>query len=215
MTWRNASEGKGMDVNVDSADSRQDSRRGKARAPLAVRAVLGALAALALALALVAGANMVGRSSLSAATDSLRTNIAQAGQEDVDLSVLAARQRQLDAQFADASAMDWLLLPSLREAIASNAAVSRTLSERIDEEISRQEGRDTDQTDKGRDGGDTDDSAQNGTKGLSEEQRQQVEDLLKANQSSGSANQPTGGDTSETGNQIPGSTTGDQNVKPW
>ncbi|MBM6698852.1 cell surface protein [Bifidobacterium pullorum subsp. saeculare] len=186
--------------------------RRRARAPLAARIALGVAAALLAAVATLAGVNLAADSSYGQATATLTSNLKQAAKDDADLDTLEASQRQTDAQFADAQALSPVLAPPLRDAIARNAEVSRTLTERIAKARQQAKGQ-----------ADTSEKlaaqAQNGGGqggGLTAEQRRQVEDLLASNQRSAppSDGQGDAGDESgERGSQ--GDQTSSQTAKPW
>lgn len=188
------------------------------RAPLAVRIALGLVAALALAFAALTAVNLVAMTHFNQATASLQANIAAAGKPDADLATLAASQQQTDAQFGQAGSADPVLLPQLRESIESNTAVSRTLSERLNRELARQQGSDSSKTknDSSESGTGKDGTGKNsGSSGLSDEQRRKVEEMLKANQRSTPAKPGTSGDSKQDGGASKDGNTANKDVKPW
>lgn len=167
----------------------------QARASLAIRIVMIAIAVMALAFAVLAGLNISASARFNQATASLNSNLKQAARSDADLDALNASQQQTDAQFEDAARLNLALLPQLREAISANAAVSSKLTQRIKQELAAQQGGN---------------SANSGsdTSGLTDEQKKQVEELLKANQQSTDTNPSTNTQTDK-GNKK------QQTAKPW
>ena len=176
------------------------------RASLAVRVTLVVLAVVALCMAAVSGLNLLAAARFNQATAALNSNLASASKDDTDLDALSAAQQQTDAQFQDAGAFGFLLLPQLRQSIETNAEVSRQLSQRTQQQIVEQKGlaqSDGKQT--------TSDNAGSGDAksggALSDEQKKQVEDLLKANQ------QSTPSDSTEQNNE--NDSKNNQTPKPW
>lgn len=167
----------------------------QARASLAIRIVMIAIAVIALAFAVLTGLNISASARFNQATASLNSNLKQAARSDADLDALNASQQQTDAQFEDAARLNLALLPQLREAISANAAVSSKLTQRIKQELAAQQGGN---------------SANSGsdTSGLTDEQKKQVEELLKANQQSTDTNPSTNTQTDK-GNKK------QQTAKPW
>lgn len=189
-------------------------KRRTARAPLPVRILLTALAALALAVTGVAAVNLVAVSKFNQATASLNANIEAANRDDADWDAINATQQQTDAQFDDAGAWGFLLMPQVRSALKTNAKVSSTFTKRTRQEVAKTGGNTSDRQAKAA----QQDSGQDGTKqggGLTAQQRKQVEDLLKANQQS----TPSTGDSSSTGKNDDadqsGTITTNETVKPW
>ena len=123
---------------------------------------------------------------------------------NADLSTLCARQQNADARFADAAAWSALLLPQVKDVIDTNASVSATLTERINAQLQKQQNTETSnaQTTPGSDGN----AKQSG--GLTQEQRKQVDDLLKSNQQSNSQNGSKGGKGKSSSNT-------NSTTKPW
>lgn len=167
----------------------------QARASLAIRIIMIAIAVIALAFAVLTGLNISASARFNQATASLNSNLKQAARSDADLDALNASQQQTDAQFEDAARLNLALLPQLREAISANAAVSSKLTQRIKQELTAQQGGN---------------SANSGsdTSGLTDEQKKQVEELLKANQQSTDTNPSTNTQTDK-GNKK------QQTAKPW
>ena len=175
----------------------------QARASLAMRIVMIAIAVIALAFAVLAGLNISASARFNQATASLNSNLKHA---------LNASQQQTDAQFEDAARLNLALLPQLREAISANAAVSSKLTQRIKQELAAQQGGNSANSGSdtnGVEGGNgTKDSTANDTSGLTDEQKKQVEELLKANQQSTDTNPSTNTQTDK-GNKK------QQTAKPW
>ena len=183
-----------------------------ARAPLSVRIAMAALAIVALAAAGFAMMNLATAARFNQATTSLSANIAAASKENADLSTLKASQQQVDEQFGHAGPADSLLLPGLRSALASNRQVSNALTARITEELNQQRGNggtDAQNPDAGKTSGSEDtDKAQKGG-ALTDDQKRQVEELLKANQQSTPAPETT--DTTKQKS----ADTKQSDTKPW
>ena len=181
---------------------RQATKGAEARAPFAARAAVAVLAVLALALSMLASVNLNAVLRFNEATAGLYEHLDAAAQSNVDLDALAAGQRQTDAQFEDAAALEPVLLPVVREAIERNRETSATLTERVDRALREQKGESS--------SSDTvDGSGRDARKGdgLTDEQKRQVEDLLKANQqSTPSQSDENGGDSDVSRNDT---------VKPW
>lgn len=183
----------------------------QARASLAIRIVMIIIAVMALAFAVLAGLNISASARFNQATASLNSNLKQAARSDADLDALNASQQQTDAQFEDAARLNLVLLPQLREAISANAAVSSELTQRIKQELAAQQGGNSANSGSGTnsaEGGTAKDSTTNGTSGLTDEQKKQVEELLKANQQSTDTNPSTNTQTDK-GNKK------QQTAKPW
>lgn len=194
----------------DAAASGSGARR-KARAPLSIRILLGVCAAILMAVATLAGVNLLAGTQYDQATQSLVSNLNLAAKDDADLDTLAARQQQTDARFADASTLAVVCLPQLKHAISTNAAISHTLTTRIEQARKGNAHTATAQElaaqalKQGGQGG-----------GLTAEQRRQVEDLLKANrQSSPSTDSTTGQGTDQSNPGSKGKESTSQPAKPW
>lgn len=178
------------------------------RASLAVRITLVSLAVLALCAAGVAGVNLIAVTQFNQATAALHSNLTEANTSTTDLDALSASQQQTDAQFQDAGALSFLLLPQLKQSIETNAQVSRQLSQRTQQQIDKR-------NELAQDSGqqatsdDAESSSAKNTAGLSDEQKKQVEELLKANQ------QSTPSDASEQHEEDTSGTENSQTAKPW
>ncbi len=183
----------------------------KARASLAIRVIMAVIAVAALAFAVLAGLNISASARFNQATTSLNRNLKQASQDDADLDALNASQQQTDAQFEDVARLNIALLPQLRQAIAANATVSAELTKRIGQELAAQRGTDTTNGNSGSaetEGATTKDSKNSNGSGLTDEQKKQVEELLKANQQSTDTNPSTNTQTDKANKK-------QQTAKPW
>lgn len=185
----------------------------RARASLAVRVAMVVIAVAALAFAVLAGLNVASSARFNQATSSLNANLKLATKNDADLDALKASQQQTDAQFEDAARLDAVLLPQLRQTIESNTRVSAELTKRIEQELAKQRGENSDTNSSGTSGeleGAVTDSKDNRKNdgGLTDEQKKQVEELLKANQQSTDTNPSTNTQTDK-GSKKP------QTSKPW
>ena len=178
----------------------------KVRAPLSTRIALIIVAVFAVLGLACTTVNLYAVYLYNQATESLQTNLETAADDTADLQMLSLQQEQVDSQFDEAGAMSFTLLPQVREAIEQNAATSQELTERLAEELADQ------QSDS-----ESDDSSsstalddENSTaSGLTDEQRQQVEDLLESNQASTSSNSDADDDASSDDEKETSS------VKPW
>jgi hypothetical protein len=149
------------------------------------------------------------------ATQSLNANLRAAASPEADLGTLKTRQQQTDAQFVDAQTFAPLLLPAAKTPIQANAKISQTLSARIAKALDQQNKQDD---------GAANNSAANpagaGTpsptpsSALNDEQRNKVEDMLKANQSKPSDAAQGGSTTTHESDAGQGSGT-DAGAKPW
>ena len=168
-------------VKKREANGREAKDRAVARTPLWSRILIGIVAMACLCAGIAAGANLI-----------------------ADLSTLSALQQKADARFADAAAWSALLLPQVKDVIDTNASVSATLTERINAQLQKQQNTETSnaQTAPGSDGN----AKQSG--GLTQEQRKQVDDLLKSNQQSNSQNGSKGGKGKSSSNT-------NSTTKPW
>ena len=179
-------------------------RRAVARTPLWSRILIGIVAMACLCAGIAAGANLIAVTAFDDATSQLNGNLKAASKDDADLSTLSALQQKADARFADAAAWSALLLPQVKDVIDTNASVSATLTERINAQLQKQQNTETSnaQTTPGSDGN----AKQSG--GLTQEQRKQVDDLLKSNQQSNSQNGSKGGKGKSSSNT-------NSTTKPW
>ena len=184
-------------VKKREANGREAKDRAVARTPLWSRILIGivAMACLCAGIAVTA---------FDDATSQLNGNLKAASKDDADLSTLSALQQKADARFADAAAWSALLLPQVKNVIDTNASVSATLTERINAQLQKQQNTETSnaQTAPGSDGN----AKQSG--GLTQEQRKQVDDLLKSNQQSNSQNGSKGGKGKSSSNT-------NSTTKPW
>lgn len=188
------------------------STRTVARAPLPMRVALIVLAVAVACLAALTVVNLSAAVLHDEATQALERNVADAADDTSNLEMLRIRQEQVDAQFEDAGRYGMALLPALRSSIETNAAVSQALTQRIQEELDRQQQGDADTTD-------SSDPQEDGTTseggGLTEEQRRHVEELLQSNQSSTPAE--SSGTDPQDGDSANGGDSGESTVesKPW
>lgn len=188
-------------------------KSGSARAPLAVRVAMVVIAVVMAAAAAWAAINLYAAVSCNDAARTLEQNVSDASQDAADLEMLRIRQQQVDDQLDDMQLFSALLLPQIRHAVEGNLNTSRQLTQRTQEEIDRQQqgGTDDQQADQPIDGQDAEELLSGG--GLTEEQRQRIEELLQSNQSS------TPSESTETSEAEDSDATGDGNeqteVKPW
>ncbi|MDF7663658.1 DUF6466 family protein [Bifidobacterium sp. ESL0763] len=172
--------------------------RRKAMAPLAVRITLGVFAAAFLAGAGLVCANISAISTYNQATTSLNQTIATYNNPESDLQSLKTRQDQIDQQFESADTFAPLLLPQVRSSIKANRTVLHSMSKKTSKKLAVQQGKGG-QAGAGRPG-----QSSNEAPGLSDEQRKQIEQTLKANQPASGA-QKDGKTTTDEGNK----------AKPW
>lgn len=189
---------------------RHGEARPAARAALGVRVLLAVIAVVALGVAGIAGVNLVAVMRFNQATMTLNENLRNAERDDVDLDALGAGQQQVDAQFDDAQALSFLLIPQVREPISRNATVSRKLTTRTTQKIAEQKGQTTTDADQQAAEAGTGSGSSGKGGGLTAKQRQQVEELLKANQQSTPSQSTT--KQEDTAQQDQSST---QSTKPW
>ncbi|MBW3091567.1 cell surface protein [Bifidobacterium sp. 82T10] len=197
-------------ADPSGADTALGSDARRARAGLPVRIMLGALAALALAVTVLAAVNLRAVTAFNQATSSLHEHIAAARSDTPDWSKLSAVQEQTDAQFDEAEAADAVLLPGIRESIAANAAVSDQLTALVKQHLAAQQGGDGNAGDNGAAGTDKQGQSSDSSGALTDEQRKQVEDLLKANEQSTPSDKGKGTSKESTVTNNTGNTN-----KPW
>ncbi|WEV71870.1 DUF6466 family protein [Bifidobacterium sp. ESL0790] len=174
--------------------------RRKAVAPLPVRVTIAVVAVLLLAVAGFMGANISAINTYNQATNSLNQAISAYNNPDSDLQGLKTQQEQIDQEFQSASALDPLLLPSVKSSIQANRDVSQKLTQKTTKKLAKQEGK-ANANGTGRTG-----HSSNEAPGLSDEQRKQIEETLKANQpASGSQNNNSSSGTKDDSNK----------AKPW
>ena len=195
---------KKREANGRAANGREAKDRAVARTPLWSRILIGIVAMACLCAGIAAGANLIAVTAFDDATSQLNGNLKAASKDDADLSTLSALQQKADARFADAAAWSALLLPQVKDVIDTKASVSATLTERINAQLQKQQNTETSnaQTTPGSDGN----AKQSG--GLTQEQRKQVDDLLKSNQQSNSQNGSKGGKGKSSSNT-------NSTTKPW
>ena len=181
----------------------------KAKAPLAVRIALVALAVVLLFVSLLAVVNLTAMGNYNQATQRLNENIKLVQQEDADLDKQYASQQQTDAQFEDAGAFRALLLPSLREGIDYNSNISSQLTKLMEQQLSAIDEQSSADTTQDSIGG----TAESGTAGgsLSDEQLKKVEELLKQNASSTQSD----GSDDPSGSATTGNESDSSQAKPW
>ena len=179
--------------NDGSANTRM-----RAKCPLWARIVLACGAVLLLLVAGVAAVNLSASITFNQATASLNANIK------------AAQQQQTDAQFNEAGRMRTLLLPQVKDAIDTNASISSELTKiTLKQAEAQNSGSDSGQAQSAQQ---SENSSSNAKKGgaLTDEQKKQVEELMKANQqSTDTQSNTTQSEQKATQNKGTGAT------KPW
>lgn len=201
----------GTDMRVTNA-----ARTASFRAALPVRILLIVVAVAALVTAGLALTNLVAVGQFNQATATLTRNIKAADKEDADLATLKASQQQTDAQFREAATLEAALLPNVRSSLRTNTEISRQLTALIERRLAEQQGSSSSGNGTDGSGSGSDDTgaatkdqnnASNGP-ALTDQQRAQVEQLLRSNQQST--------DTSTSTQQTPEKKS-DQNqtTKPW
>ncbi|BDR52744.1 hypothetical protein KIM372_06510 [Bombiscardovia nodaiensis] len=183
--------------------TRQPSRKPVARAPRVVRLALALIALLAVCVGLLALWNARATSTYNQASTSLTANLKAASQETVNLAKLTQSQLQVDTLFADAQRGKQLILPSTRRSIEHNAHLSQELTEALRKAATAQE----QESAKTSQPQETPDQQGRGSNGLTQEQRQAIDDMLKRNQELQNANPLPS-------NQ-PSNKPGDHTAKPW
>ena len=182
----------------------------RARAPLAVRIVLAVLAAILLMVAALATVNLRATSVYNRATQSLTANLKAMNSDNPDLNALNLKQQQADAQFKDAGSMSALLLPDIASSIDHNTAVSHALSKQIQEALNRQQntGSGSSTTPNPGSSSSSGTPSDTDTGGFTKEQREKLEQLLKANQQQSSSDSSSSSSTSKPSEDS-------SNTKPW
>ena len=189
---------------------RPGEARPAARAALGVRVLLAVIAVVALGVAGIAGVNLVAVMRFNQATVALNENLKNAERDDVDLDALGAGQQQVDAQFDDAQALSFLLIPQVKEPISRNAEVSKKLTTRTTQKIAEQKGQTTTDADQQAAEAGTGSGSSGKGGGLTAKQKQQVEELLKANQQSTPSQSTTKQEDATKQDQ-----SSTQSTKPW
>lgn len=196
--------------NAHQTPSASPSPTGKApRAALCVRIVLAVIAVLALLAAACACVNIAAIDTYNQATQRLELGIAEAKRPDADLNNVLNEAQQTQAQYDEARRFRPILARSLSTRIDENVDVTQHLAAATRRKLAENKRRQTNNAN----GGGTKQQARNGMndesarhQGLTEEQRQEVERVLKANQGATSQNDKP--------NQ-PRPKAGDTDAKPW
>lgn len=171
------------------------------------RIVLGVCAVVLLACAALAGWNLRAAGLYNQATATLTATLRDAAAPDSDIKQLLAQQQQTDAQLAEASQASVLLLPSIRTAIEHNSQISGTLTERLRQQVDT-----TTQSTPQATTGDSTTNSQGGEPALTDEQREQIEQMLRNNeQAQESQDQAVQHD----GGRRSGTDTSGGDAKPW
>lgn len=172
----------------------------------AVRIVLGVCTVALLACAGLAGWNLRAAGLYNQATATLTATLRDAAAANSDIKQLLAQQQQTDAQLAEAQQASMLLLPSVRAAIAHNSQVSGALTERLQQVDA------TTQSTPQATTGDSTTNSQGGEPALTDEQREQIEQMLRNNeQTQESQDQAVQHD----GERHSGTDTSGGDAKPW
>nr|WP_230310355.1 DUF6466 family protein [Bifidobacterium longum] len=182
----------------------------RAKCPLWARIVLACGAVLLLLVAGVAAVNLSASITFNQATASLNANIKAAQDESADITTLKAQQQQTDAQFAETGRMRTLLLPQVKDAIDTNASISSELTKiTLKQAEAQNRGSDSGQAQSAQQSESTSSNAKKGG-ALTDEQKKQVEELMKANQqSTDTQSNTTQSEQKATQNKGTGAT------KPW
>ena len=177
--------------NDGSANTRM-----RAKCPLWTRIVLACGTVLLLLVAGVAAVNLSASITFNQATASLNANIKAAQDESTDITTLKAQQQQPDAQ--------------VKDAIDTNASISSELTKiTLKQAEAQNSGSDSGQAQSAQQ---SENSSSNAKKGgaLTDEQKKQVEELMKANQqSTDTQSNTTQSEQKATQNKGTGAT------KPW
>ena len=167
-----------------------------------VRIVLGVCTVMLLVCAGLAGWNLRAAGLYNQATATLTTTLRDAAAADSDIKQLLAQQQQTEAQQAS-----MLLLPSVRTALAHNSQVSGALTERLQQQVDA-----TTQSTPQATTGDSTTNSQGGEPALTDEQREQIEQMLRNNeQTQESQDQAVQHD----GKRHSGTDTSGGDAKPW
>lgn len=182
-----------------------ESSQTRRRAPLAVRIIIGVLAVLSLAVTVLAGINIAAQRQYDAATQALQENIAKASKDDADFKKLLSSQRSVNEQFTKVSAQSHILLPQINEAVDHNAQVSSQLTAKLQDQI--------DSTQAQQNSDDTTKQQPKSLSSLNDEQRQQVEDMLKSNEELGKDQESSS--ANDQNNSTDNKRQSSSSVKPW
>ncbi|WEV41440.1 DUF6466 family protein [Bifidobacterium sp. ESL0682] len=190
-----------------SASTKAQSKKRQAIVSLPVRVTMGVAAVILIAVAGVLLANMTAIDTYNQATASLNASLEYAKKPNADPQQLKAQLDQANAQFDEARRLGALLAPNTKELINTNSDISDKITSSTKRKIAKANGNGS----AGKANGQGSQSSNNGqdngqNQGLTDEQRKQVEDTLKANQPNGPVN---GDKNAQTKNDT------DTNVKPW
>lgn len=178
-------------------------KRGTAMVALPVRVALAVVALLCVAVAAIVLANINAIDSYNEATASLNANIAYSKKPDADAQTLKTQLDQTNTQFDEAKRFGSVVAPETKRLIDFNSSISKDLA---DSTARKMQGGKNQSSSKANVAGSKASSGGNTEQGLSDAQRKQVEDTLKANQ-------PNGAVSSE--KKAPVNNGGNTNVKPW
>lgn len=151
-------------------------------ASLRVRVGLGVAAVVLILLAGVILLNLKAIDTYNQATTSLNASIEYAKKPDADQQQLKARLDQTKAQFEQAKRLSILLPSDTKKTIDFNQRISQKLTTAAERKLTKvqADAKNPNNRNVGT-GSQAPSSGQNGETGLTEEQRKQVEDVLKAN----------------------------------
>lgn len=196
-------------VTQTSHDARGDADGARSRTPLAVRVILIIIAVAALAAAVWSAWNIHAAHDSASLAATLTRTIDEAGKPDADLKRLLTQQRQTDARYDTLLGSKAALLPQLASSLEANAAVSKTLTERLAHQIDEDGKVDGPQSSGGTSTADAD---RTGAPALNEQERRKLEELLKNNETTNSDEETTS-NNGKRGQDA--STAGNQDAKPW
>lgn len=185
--------------------------RMRAKCPLWTRIVLACGTVLLLLVAGVAAVNLSASITFNQATASLNANIKAAQDESTDITTLKAQQQQTDAPIRRGRAnAHGFCCPQVKDAIDANASISSELTKiTLKQAEAQNSGSDSGQAQSAQQ---SESSSSNAKKGgaLTDEQKKQVEELMKANQqSTDTQSNTTQSEQKATQNKGTGAT------KPW
>lgn len=171
------------------------------------RIVLGVCAVALVACAALAGWNLRAAGLYNQATTTLSATLRDATAPDSDIKQLLARQQQTDAQLSEARQASALLLPSIRTAIEHNSHVSGTLTERLQQQVDT-----TSQSTPQATTGDATTNSQGSEPALTDEQREQIEQMLHNNEQTQESQDRA---VQHDGERHSGTDTSGGDAKPW
>ncbi|WEV76292.1 DUF6466 family protein [Bifidobacterium sp. ESL0800] len=189
-----------------SAPLKANSKNRAAMASLPVRIIMGILAVMFLAIAGVLLANMAAIDTYNQATASLNASLEYAKKPNADPQRLKAQLDQANAQFDSARRLGRMLAPNTKNLISVNSDISGKLTATVKHKIASTNGNGKSGGRAAQGKGSSSDSAKAGNQGLTDEQKKQVEETLKANQPNG----PVNGDK-----KTPTKSEEGADVKPW